>query len=247
MMITCVNEGTTCRSVSESPGTGGRRGISQEVLAGLVGRTTDWLSKVENGRANLERLSVIKSLAELDGRAAVGAAVGQGEVTEPVQRPAGPAGADHAQAGLLEQVLGALVGQPAPDVTGQISMVAGVRPGPAGGRRGTAGRSCGRRPGGQEPGGSGLPVHVLGRTALGSGPDPSSFRSRPPGPVDDFLAPAATGGRVRLEPSPEGGVGAVRSPGWASARFQVIGAEAVPAGGSAHAGYPSKLGCDECY
>lgn len=41
-----------------------RRGLSQEVLAGLVGRTTDWLSKVENGRANLERLSVIKSLAD---------------------------------------------------------------------------------------------------------------------------------------------------------------------------------------
>jgi transcriptional regulator with XRE-family HTH domain len=41
-----------------------RRGISQEVLAGLVGRTTDWLSKIENGRANLERLSVIKSLAD---------------------------------------------------------------------------------------------------------------------------------------------------------------------------------------
>jgi len=41
-----------------------RRGISQEVLAGLVDRTTDWLSKVENGRANLERLSVIKSLAD---------------------------------------------------------------------------------------------------------------------------------------------------------------------------------------
>jgi transcriptional regulator with XRE-family HTH domain len=41
-----------------------RRGLSQEVLAGLVGRTTDWLSKVENGRANLERLSVIKALAD---------------------------------------------------------------------------------------------------------------------------------------------------------------------------------------
>jgi transcriptional regulator with XRE-family HTH domain len=41
-----------------------RRGRSQEVLAGMVGRTTDWLSKVENGRANLERLSVIKALAD---------------------------------------------------------------------------------------------------------------------------------------------------------------------------------------
>jgi transcriptional regulator with XRE-family HTH domain len=41
-----------------------RRGLSQEVLAGMVGRTTDWLSKVENGRANLDRLSVIKALAD---------------------------------------------------------------------------------------------------------------------------------------------------------------------------------------
>ncbi|WP_157246262.1 helix-turn-helix domain-containing protein [Nonomuraea typhae] len=40
-----------------------RRGLSQEVLAGLVGRTTDWLSKVENDRISLDRLSVIKSMA----------------------------------------------------------------------------------------------------------------------------------------------------------------------------------------
>ena len=41
-----------------------RRGMSQEVLAGLVGRTADWLGKVENGRIYLDRLSVIKSLAD---------------------------------------------------------------------------------------------------------------------------------------------------------------------------------------
>jgi transcriptional regulator with XRE-family HTH domain len=41
-----------------------RRGMSQEVLAGLVGRTTDWLSKIENGRIELDRLSVIKALAD---------------------------------------------------------------------------------------------------------------------------------------------------------------------------------------
>lgn len=29
-----------------------RRGLSQEVLAGLVGRTEDWLSKIENNRAD---------------------------------------------------------------------------------------------------------------------------------------------------------------------------------------------------
>ncbi|GAA2587727.1 helix-turn-helix transcriptional regulator [Dactylosporangium fulvum] len=42
-----------------------RRGMSQEVLAGLVGRTVDWLSKVENNRIDLDRLSVIKSLADM--------------------------------------------------------------------------------------------------------------------------------------------------------------------------------------
>ncbi|MFJ4771526.1 helix-turn-helix domain-containing protein [Streptomyces uncialis] len=41
-----------------------RRGLSQEVLAGLVGRTTDWLSKAENNRIELDRLSVIASLAK---------------------------------------------------------------------------------------------------------------------------------------------------------------------------------------
>jgi transcriptional regulator with XRE-family HTH domain len=41
-----------------------RRGISQEVLAGLIGRTPDWLSKVENGRIQLDRVSVIKALAD---------------------------------------------------------------------------------------------------------------------------------------------------------------------------------------
>lgn len=40
-----------------------RRGMPQEVLAGLVGRTADWLSKVENNRIELDRLSVIKILA----------------------------------------------------------------------------------------------------------------------------------------------------------------------------------------
>ncbi|WP_216642282.1 helix-turn-helix domain-containing protein [Micromonospora sp. WMMA2032] len=42
-----------------------RRGLSQEVLAGLIGRTADWLGKVENNRIELDRLSVIKSLAEI--------------------------------------------------------------------------------------------------------------------------------------------------------------------------------------
>lgn len=41
-----------------------RRGQSQEVLAGLVARTADWLGKVENNRIEMDRLSVIRRLAE---------------------------------------------------------------------------------------------------------------------------------------------------------------------------------------
>lgn len=41
-----------------------RRGMSQEVLAGRVGRTTDWLSKIENGRHQLDRLSVLRLIAQ---------------------------------------------------------------------------------------------------------------------------------------------------------------------------------------
>ena len=40
-----------------------RRGMSQEVLAGRVGRTVDWLSKIENNRIGLDRLSIIKAVA----------------------------------------------------------------------------------------------------------------------------------------------------------------------------------------
>jgi transcriptional regulator with XRE-family HTH domain len=42
-----------------------RRGMSQEVLAGLVGRSTDWLQRAENNRLQLDRLSVIRSLAHM--------------------------------------------------------------------------------------------------------------------------------------------------------------------------------------
>jgi len=41
-----------------------RRGQSQLVLAGLVGRTEDWLSRVENNKIELDRLSVIRRVAD---------------------------------------------------------------------------------------------------------------------------------------------------------------------------------------
>jgi transcriptional regulator with XRE-family HTH domain len=40
-----------------------RRGMSQETLAGLTGRTSDWLQKAENNRIELDRLSVIRRLS----------------------------------------------------------------------------------------------------------------------------------------------------------------------------------------
>lgn len=40
-----------------------RRGLSQQTLAGLVGRTTSWVEKVESGRAPLDRISVVRELA----------------------------------------------------------------------------------------------------------------------------------------------------------------------------------------
>lgn len=58
-----------------------RRGQSQLVLAGLVGRTEDWLSKVENNRIELDRLSVIRRVAEaLD--VAIGDLVGEPTLLE---------------------------------------------------------------------------------------------------------------------------------------------------------------------
>jgi len=41
-----------------------RRGMAQVVLAGLVGRTENWLSRVENNKIELDRLSVIRNLAD---------------------------------------------------------------------------------------------------------------------------------------------------------------------------------------
>lgn len=41
-----------------------RRGMSQTVLAGSVNRTEDWVSKIENNHIDLDRLSVIRALAD---------------------------------------------------------------------------------------------------------------------------------------------------------------------------------------
>jgi transcriptional regulator with XRE-family HTH domain len=41
-----------------------RRGMTQEILADVLDRTIDWVSKVENDRIPLDRLSVIAQLAD---------------------------------------------------------------------------------------------------------------------------------------------------------------------------------------
>jgi transcriptional regulator with XRE-family HTH domain len=38
--------------------------MSQEALADFVGRTSDWLGKIENNRIELDRLSVIRRVAD---------------------------------------------------------------------------------------------------------------------------------------------------------------------------------------
>ena len=40
-----------------------RRGLSQAVLANLVGRTEDWLSKIERGERDIRRLDVLAEVA----------------------------------------------------------------------------------------------------------------------------------------------------------------------------------------
>lgn len=42
-----------------------RRGLSQSVLAGLVGRSTSWLRKVERGEQTVDKLSVLRLLANV--------------------------------------------------------------------------------------------------------------------------------------------------------------------------------------
>jgi len=41
-----------------------RRGMTQQILADIMRRTVDWVSKVENDRIPVDRLSVIAELAE---------------------------------------------------------------------------------------------------------------------------------------------------------------------------------------
>lgn len=64
-------------------------GKSLETVAGLVGRSKGWLSKIENGRARLERRSDIAALAEALGVAASDLLGEPAPVLRPQQRAYG--------------------------------------------------------------------------------------------------------------------------------------------------------------
>jgi transcriptional regulator with XRE-family HTH domain len=58
-----------------------RRGYTQEVLAGLVGRSTDWLAKIETGRRKPPRIDMLAELAQTL-RIPLGDIVGQSMLME---------------------------------------------------------------------------------------------------------------------------------------------------------------------
>jgi transcriptional regulator with XRE-family HTH domain len=74
-----------------------RRGLSQAVLAGLVGRSESWLSQVERGKRGIDSHSVLVRLAEVL-RVDVEELTGSGDGDEPSRRV-------HPAASLIEQAM----------------------------------------------------------------------------------------------------------------------------------------------
>lgn len=65
-----------------------RRGLTQTVLAGLVGRSEDWLSKIERGERQIRRLDLLTEVAKAL-RVTVGDLLGQPVLVEDEQIPRG--------------------------------------------------------------------------------------------------------------------------------------------------------------
>ncbi|MFG2270756.1 helix-turn-helix domain-containing protein [Streptomyces chartreusis] len=55
----------TSASANASPFYRKRRVYTQEVLAGLVGRSTDWLAKIETGRRKPPRIDMLAELSRI--------------------------------------------------------------------------------------------------------------------------------------------------------------------------------------
>jgi transcriptional regulator with XRE-family HTH domain len=92
--------------------------MSQEVLAGLVGRTEDWLSKIENDRAALDRITVIRALADALG-ISIFAIIGDEPVRTVRPEPGRTAGVDQIRSALtdyrqLSPLLTAIEAEPDP-------------------------------------------------------------------------------------------------------------------------------------
>ena len=74
-----------------------RRGLSQAVLAGLIGRSESWLSQVERGKRGIDSHSVLARLAEVL-RVDIEELAGSGNRDE-------PGGRVHPAAALIEQAM----------------------------------------------------------------------------------------------------------------------------------------------
>lgn len=74
-----------------------RRGLSQSVLAALVGRSESWLSQVERGKRSIDSHGVLVRLAEVL-RVDIEELTGYGDADEPGRRV-------HPAASLLEQAM----------------------------------------------------------------------------------------------------------------------------------------------
>jgi transcriptional regulator with XRE-family HTH domain len=97
------------------------RGISLEALAGLMGRSKGWLSKIENGHARLERRQDIAALADALG---VSADTLLGEPAPEIQRHARPYNFVPLRAALLDATLSEPRDMPARPVAVLAALVA---------------------------------------------------------------------------------------------------------------------------
>lgn len=121
-----------------------RRGLTQAVLASLVGRSEDWLSKVERGQRDVQRLSVLSEVA-IALRVTLGDLIGQPVLLEEDERGDGddvPAVRDALMAPRrLSRVLYAQASKPE-DATRALRLVENVWSRFQAGRIGRSSRLC---------------------------------------------------------------------------------------------------------